>query len=84
MLKIKDNVDLKELKKYGFIFKDALPNICWKPKKGTWEVIEISINLHNRIIDIQGIGDLFHTKEDTLYDLIKANLVEKVGEIDNE
>ena len=39
-----------------------------------------SINLNTRIIDIQGIGDLFHTKEDTLYDLIKADLVEKVEE----
>lgn len=78
MLKIKDDVDLGELKKYGFIFKDCLPNICWKPKKGTWDVIEISINRHTREIDIQGIGDLFHTKEDTLYDLIEADLVEKV------
>lgn len=78
MLKIKDNVDLKELKKYGFIFKDALPNICWKPKKGTWEVIEVKIDLNTRLINIQGFGDMFHTKEDTLYDLIKDGLVEKI------
>lgn len=78
MLKIKDNVDLKELEKFGFIFKKQLPNICWKPKKGTWEVIEISINLNTRVIDIQGMGDLFHTKEDTLYDLITNDLVEKM------
>ena len=78
MLKIKDNVDLKELEKYGFIFKKQLPEICWKPKKGTWEVIEVQVDLKTRIIDISGMSDLFHTKEDTLYDLIKADLVEKV------
>lgn len=83
MLKIKDNVNLLDLKKYGFIFKDALPNICWKPKKGTWEVIEVCINLNTRIIDIQGMSDLFHTKEDTLYDLISNNLVEKVNKKKN-
>lgn len=42
--------------------------------------MEIYINLHTRIIDISGISDLFHTKEDTLFDLIKADLVEKVVE----
>lgn len=83
MLKIKDNVDLKELKKYGFIFKESLPNICWKPKKGTWEVMELYIDIHTRIIDMQGIPDLFHTKEDTLYDLIKADLVEKIENKDS-
>lgn len=80
MLKIKDSVDLKELVKFGFIFKEGYKNICWKPKPGTWEVMEIYINLHTRIIDISGISDLFHTKEDTLFDLIKADLVEKVVE----
>ena len=51
-----------------------------KPKKGEWSVIEIKINPTTRIIDISGIGDLFHTKEDTLYDLIKAGLIEKVDD----
>lgn len=75
MLKIKDNVDLKELEKYGF--KNKL-NVCWKPKKGDWSVIEIKVDLETRTISFPGIGDLFHTREDTLYDLIKADLVEKV------
>lgn len=77
MLKIKDNVDLKELELFGF--KNKCGKI-WKPKKGTWEVIEVKVDPNTRIIDISGISDLFHTKEDTLYDLIKADLVEKVSE----
>ena len=75
MLKIKDNVDLKVLESFGFKNKCGM---IWKPKKGTWEVIEVKVDPITRIIDITGIGDLFHTKEDTLYDLIKADLVEKV------
>lgn len=77
MLKIKDNVDLKELEKYGFIFKCGM---CWKPKKGTWEVIEVKIDLETKIISFPGLSDMFHTREDTLYDLIKADLVEKVDD----
>ena len=75
MLKIKDNVDLKELEKFGF--KNKL-NICYKPKKGTWEVIEIKVDRETKIISFPGLSDTFHTREDTLYDLIKADLVEKI------
>ena len=77
MLKIKDNVDLKELEKFGF---RSFKNFIYKPKKSEWNVVEIQIDLSTRIIDISGLSDLFHTKEDTLYDLIKADLVEKVGD----
>lgn len=44
MLKIKDDVDLKELERFGF--KD-LGSIFYKPKKGEWSVIEIKINKSN-------------------------------------
>ena len=81
MLKIKENVDLGELEKFGF---RALKNFVYKPKKGEWSVIEIKIDPLTRIIDISGISDLFHTKEDTLYDLIKADLVEKVDDYDDK
>ena len=77
MLKIKDNVDLKELEKYGF--KNKL-NMCYKPKPGTWEVIEMKIDLETKIICFPGLSDTFHTREDTLYDLIKDDLVEKVSD----
>lgn len=76
MLKIKDNVDLKELEKYGFINKCGL---IWKPKHNEWSVMEITI-LEDRSLKIAGIPDLFHTVEDTIYDLIKADLVEKIDE----
>ncbi len=75
MLKIKDFVDLKELEKFGFKIKGGM---IWKPKKGTWEVIELRVDPNSRLIVSTGISDLFYTKEDTLFDLIKADLVEKV------
>lgn len=75
MLKIKDFVDLKELEKFGFKIKGRM---IWKPKKGTWEVIELRVDPNSRLIVSTGISDLFYTKEDTLFDLIKADLVEKV------
>lgn len=77
MLKIKDNIDLKELEKYGFKYHKDL---IYKPKYKEWSVIELSVDPKTKIIKIAGISDLFHTVEDTLFDLIKADLVEKVGE----
>lgn len=40
--------------------------------------MEVQVDPETRILDISGLPDSFHTKEDTLYDLIKADLVEKV------
>ena len=77
MLKIKANVDLKELEKFGFLY--------WKQMK-IWvksgrqqylddistyyvtEARELQINTYN--------GD--YTLDNVVYDLIKADLVEKV------
>ena len=75
VLKIKDNVDLKELEKFGFKYHKDL---VYKPKYKEWAVIEVSVDINTRIIKIAGIPDLFHTVEDTLYDLTKADLVEKI------
>ena len=75
MLKIKDNIDLKELEKFGF---KTLKNFIYKSKKGEWSVVEIKIDPLTRTIDISGLSDMYNTKEDTLFDLIKADLVEKV------
>lgn len=75
MLKIKDSVDLKDLEKFGFKIKGGL---IWKPKKGTWEVFELRVDPNSRLILSTGISDLFYTKEDTLFDLIKSDLIEKV------
>jgi hypothetical protein len=85
MLKIKDNVDLKELEKFGF---KLLPK-CFEPAEALFEDtykanIKIRITT-DRIIypvddeDIYNLGNENAFKMyDTLYDLIKADLVEKV------
>lgn len=76
MLKIKDEVDLKLLvDNYGFIDYEVLKFI-YKPKATENDVVEVSIDKKTKIINIQGLNDMFHTKEDTLYDLIADNLVE--------
>lgn len=85
MLKIKDNVDLKDLKKYEFITapslidkykwcKDRIIAIIYDKKKRKTNLI---IDKWNRIF-LQDWENL-----DYIYDLIKANLVEKVSD-DNE
>lgn len=67
MLKIKNNVPLKELEKYGFKYKHSYYVCC--SLYG-----DISIIIHaNREINI-----ITSHKLDVIYDLIKADLVEKV------
>ena len=101
MLKVKDNVDLKELEKYGF-----KPNANDDNYSGYYKMINSSDYIFildslfrdNKIsIEIQKIetyiGDAGTDDEyigavpiylcselDTLYDLIKADLIEKVDE----
>lgn len=78
MLKIKDNVNLKELKKYGI--KEA-PDVkgsyglCKKWNNTMW-YYTISFE-EDRKIEIINYND---ETGDVLYDLIKADLVEKVEE----
>lgn len=76
MLKIKDNVDLKELEKFGFTYFEH----------GDYKLYEIDnfnswlgVEIKNRILQI-GVQDYNNIEDDTLYDLIKAGLVEKVSE----
>ena len=77
MLKIKDNVDLKELEKYGWeYYEDKLCSYygcCLK----TDEQIDWFIN-NARIISMFEKNNKTARDLDTLYDLIKADLVEKV------
>ena len=68
MLKIKDNVNLKELEKYGFDLeqtKDEFDQIYGFDKDS--KIIILPWNNQNTALD-------------TLYDLIKADLIEKVSE----
>lgn len=84
MLKIKDNVDLKELKKYGF---KRMKNHFYKCKRGSYSKSlkngYIEIDNNTRWISQDG-NNFFREDEivyqNALYDLIKADLVEKVEE----
>ena len=77
MLKIKDNVDLKELEKYGFE-KDTF-DMSLKTEKFD-HIIEINISLDDGIIFIKNdYYDCDYEVEipDVVYDLIKDGLVVK-------
>jgi len=87
MLKIKDDIDLKELEKFGFTeIKFISDGEClgWKWSKtirddGEEKEVEIYIypdinKNHRRIMVID------YDVEDKLFDLIQAGLVEKVEE----
>lgn len=81
MLKIRDGVDLKELEKYGF----------YKPKKGIYKSYVLMTNEvgncshlsickydnKQKMIKLIQCGYDYKRGLDTLYDLIKANLVVK-------
>ncbi len=111
MLRIKDNIDLKELEKYGFELKggtyctkeityskyDGHFKYCWMvysdrelylyiDNDGNYKKLDIEwfedreYATTDSIEDIYDINALVVIGFDTLYDLIKAGLVEKVEE----
>ena len=79
MLKIKDNVDLKELEKFGFNKGDN----CYECRLDCEFICEV---LANRCIDIDYCDYEYYeytnwvNNLDVLFDLIQAGFVEKVGE----
>lgn len=82
MLKIKDNVDLKELENFGFeVFGNSAKKVYWNNfmENDTYFMIE-----HRDIWFVEnGAKDsneryFGNPQFDDLYDLIKADLVEKV------
>ena len=80
MLKIKDNVDLKELEKYGFTEYSDSWNRCYNSNE-----IITTINKDTReIIDVDTDHGFFEMKNlgesKRINDLKKANLVEKVDD----
>ena len=78
MLKIKDNVDLKELEKYGFKEYNNEYSRLYKSDIATW------VNKKTREIidvDLDAFLTIVYLGESTrVSDLIKADLVEKVEE----
>jgi hypothetical protein len=91
MLKIRDEIDLKELEKFGFEYK---PMFNSKKEEVLGEYIisfdyefiryDYIISAEHRDImlmtDNRGVDDDNMREFDTLYDLIKADLVEKIEE----
>jgi hypothetical protein len=80
MLKIKDDVDLKELEKFGFKEQNYINGITYKYEKinGNYETMNIIIG-RDRIIHYNQ-ESVFNEIDSVIYDLIQANLVEKVEE----
>lgn len=76
MLKIKDDVDLKELEKFGFYYNEDIGkyilNLINEP---------LTINIWNKKINIHDYNTLTENiLANLLYDLITAGLVEKIEE----
>lgn len=88
MLKIKDNVDLKELEKYGFRYDRGLNKYTKMINYGfIWRDIDIYIDNPNfKPREIKAFSNVMLdiVKEDwienNIQDLIKADLVENVGD----
>lgn len=83
-LRIKPNIDLKELEKYGLIERDDLGviNYCYyKENKELWISGQkiVCIGADCEAVTYETIPDEIL---DILYDLIKADLVEKVEDND--
>lgn len=80
MLKIKDNVDLKELEKFGFTYeylvnsyqKVVSSNYVDEPDVDYW----IEIDSRKILINTNTQND--YNLDSTLYDLVQAGIVEKV------
>ena len=79
MLKIKNHVDLKDLEKFGFEYDEEIKhyeiNFSYNPDG----FMGLSISERSRVIFFYTSVYDYET-QDKLYDLIKADLVEKVGE----
>ena len=76
MLKIKDNVDLKELEKFGMStpMYGACKDVGYENIDGIW-ILNIRITESEK-----ARCSIDNRLSDCLYDLIKADLVEKVDE----
>ena len=82
MLRIKDNIDLKELEKYGFIhlrkgMTDFVPEVkyWYTLNNSEYDCITVFKDRH-----IYFGLDCYGRTYDVIYDLIKDGLVEKVEE----
>lgn len=77
MLKIKDNIDLKELEKFGFEYEYYYDVYEFSASASVMQV------KRDRCLKLE--GDIFDEKQgnqylNVIYSLIKADMVEKVGD----
>ena len=79
MLKIKDNVDLKELEKYGFEY-DERGFYCFTRIIGGVLAWKLYVTAHHHYLQIKVYEPciIAGSLQSVLYDLIKADLVEEV------
>jgi hypothetical protein len=87
MLKIKDDVNLKELKRFGFI---KCPQWRWedyiyadknyKFEKNNLDCEDFYIKERHIVVESEWYGNKVEWLCDVLFDLIQAGLVEKVEE----
>ena len=88
MLKIKDNVDLKELEKYGFefdIYENGYTRICYGSELDADEIIIREDRIINNWTCLETYDDAYSGESELddnmtykIGDLIKDGLVEKV------
>lgn len=79
MLKIKNNVDLKELEKFGFEYIEKDFDTCCEIYSRTCGLYKsIIIFVKDRKILKVTDGKTFELKDEDIEDLIQADLVEKV------
>lgn len=79
MLKIKDNVDLKKLKKYGFKLEPLFEQNIYNYYINDEVVLSVIEKNREIYIDILGKGIYEIDIPVVLYDLIKDDLIEKVS-----
>lgn len=77
MLKIKDSVDLKELEKYGFKLLTYINQNVYKKVISNGNEIANYIISEDRIIHYNNMS-VINTLDNTLYDLMKDELIENV------
>ena len=85
MLKIKESVDLKELEKFGFTFWEngcGTTGYAYDTIKGSITIVEKDKEFNNEYIVERKIpiSQALMCNLELLYDLIKADIIEKVEE----
>ena len=82
MLKIKYDIDLKELEKFGFRYNEYRDIWEWNRDDENGVLmykVYITKRHHNIQIQVGNVGLIAHRLQELLYDLIQAGLVEKVS-----